>query len=136
MFYFKTNTINYIKHNKVAQENKETQLKEELQALITEDIDDENLEQILSTQHQIQELETKRLFDILSKKKNYRLLEDERPTKRFLNLEGNKGGYSEITSLRIKNPHFNETQPENATNKKYYEITEPTQIRSEMHTTF
>ena len=65
----KTNTINYIKHNKVAQENKETQLKEELQALITEDIDDENLEQILSTQHQIQELETKRLFGILSKKK-------------------------------------------------------------------
>ena len=57
-------------------------------------------------------------------------------TKTFLNLEGNKGGYSEITRLRIKNPHFNETQPENATNKKYYEITEPTQIRSEMHTTF
>ena len=69
LLQMKTNTINYIKHNKVAQENKETQLKEELQALITEDIDDENLEQILSTQHQIQELETKRLFDILSKKK-------------------------------------------------------------------
>ena len=86
--------------------------------------------------HQIEELETKKLYDILSKNKNYRLLDDERPTKTFLNLENSKGGYSEITRLRIKNPNYNETLPENATNKKYYEITEPTQIRSEMHTTF
>ena len=136
LLQMKTNTINFIKHTKKTTENEEKKLKEELQTLITEDMDDENLEQILKTEYQLKELETKKLYDILSRNKNYRLLEDERPTKTFLNLEGSKAGYSEITRLRIKNPNFNETLPENAINKKYYEITEPKQIRTEMHTAF
>ena len=101
LLQMKTNTINFMKHHRITQENTEKHLKEELQTLINEDIDDGNLAQIVSTQHQIEELETKKLYDILSKNKNYRLLDDERPTKTFLNLENSKGGYSEITRLRI-----------------------------------
>ena len=89
-----------------------------LQSLITEDIDNENIEHILETEHQIKELETKKIYDALSKKKDYMLLQDERPTKTFLNLENSKAGCSEVTKLRIRNPHFNETLPENATNKR------------------
>ena len=132
----KTNTINYLKMHQNIQKDNETYLKEKLQTLITEDIDNENIEHILETEHQIKELETKKIYDALSKKKDYMLLQDERPTKTFLNLENSKAGYSEVTKLRIRNPHFNETLPENATNKRYYEITEPHQIRTEMHATF
>ena len=121
----KTNTINYLKMHQNIQKDNETYLKEKLQTLITEDIDNENIEHILETEHQIKELETKKIYDALSKKKDYMLLQDERPTKTFLNLENSKAGYSEVTKLRIRNPHFNETLPENVTNKRYYEITEP-----------
>ena len=38
--------------------------------LICDDIDDENMEQISITQAKIQQLETKKLYDILSTKKN------------------------------------------------------------------
>ena len=136
LLQMKTNTINYLKIHTTAQKDQEKQLKEELQQLITEDIGDTNLEQILATEHKIKDLETKKIYDVLSKSKNYKLLDDERPTKTFLNLESSKAGYSEITKLRIINPHFNETLQENATNKKYYEITDPKQIRSQMYTTF
>ena len=51
--------------------------------------------------------EQRKLFDILSKKKNYQILEDERPTCRFLAMESRKAGYSEITRLKVKNPNHN-----------------------------
>ena len=69
LLQMKTNTINFMKRHRITQENTEKYLKEELQTLINEDIDDGNLAQIVSTQHQIEELETKKLYDILSKKK-------------------------------------------------------------------
>ena len=118
LLQMKTNTINYLKSHTLAQKDQENQLKEELQTLITEDMGDENLEQILVTQQKLKDLETKKIYDVLSKSKNYKLLDDERPTKTFLNLESSKAGYSEITKLRIKNPHFNELLQENATNKR------------------
>ena len=88
------------------------------------------------TQEKLKSLETKKLFDILSTKKNYLLLEDERPTKTFLNLESSKGGYSDITRLKIKNPNFNPDKELDATNKLFYELTNSKQIRTELHTAF
>ena len=136
LLQMKTDTIAYAKRNKTTQHNNEEELKEELQKLITEDENEDNIEQILETQAKLKNVETIKLYNILSKKKNFTLLEDERPTRTFLNLESSKGGYSEITRLRIKNPHYNPINPENATNKPYYEITEPTQIRTELHAAF
>ena len=132
----KTDTKTYTKLTKIAEDNTENLLKEELQTLISEDQNNENIELIAATQAQLKQLETKKLYDVLSTKRNYQLLDDERPTKTFLNLESSKAGYSEITRLRIKNPHFNPNVQENATNKPFYEITDTTLIRTELHTTF
>ena len=132
----KINTIAYTKQNTLIQSIAETDLKEELQKLICEDNDDTNIHQITATQAKLKELETKNLYDVLSTKKNYLLLEDERPTKTFLNLENSKAGYSEITRLRIKNPIFNPNKEVDATNKPHYEITDTKQIRTELHTAF
>ena len=136
LLQMKNDTIAYIKYNRIFHDNNENKLKEELQELISNDINDENMEQISITQAKLQQLETKKLYDILSTKKNYQLLNDERPTKTFLNIESSKGGYSEITRLRIKNPNFDINKKEDATNKPFFEITDTTQIRTELHTAF
>ena len=136
LLQMKTDTIAYSKYKKIIHDNTENELKDKLQTLISEDINNENLEHITATQAKLKEFETKKLFDILSTKQNYLLLEDERPTKTFLNLESSKEGYSEITRLRIKNPNFNPDRIEDATNKSYFEITDSKQIRTELHTTF
>ena len=116
LLQMKNDTIAYTKYNKIADDDYENELKEELQILISDDINDENIEQISATESKLKELETKKLFDILSTKKNYLLLDDERPTKTFLNIESSKGGYSKITRLRIKNPNYDPNKTENATN--------------------
>ena len=136
LLQMKNDTLAYIKYNKIFNDNTENKLKEKLQELISEDINDENMEQITITQAKLEQLETKKLFDILSTKKNYQLLNDERPTKTFLNIESSKEGYSEITRLRIKNPNFNIDKQEDATNKPFFEITDTKQIRRELHTAF
>ena len=64
------------------------------------------------------------------------MLDDEKPTANFLKMESSKAGYSEIEKIKVKNPGFNEELPEDATDKKYFEITDSTLIRTEMHTTF
>ena len=136
LLQMKTNTIAYTKHNVKAQNSAEIDLKEELQNLICQDDEGNNIQQITTTQAKLKELETKKLYNVLSTKKNYLLLEDERPTKTFLNLENSKAGYSEITRLRIKNPIFNPNKEVDATNKPHYEITDTKQIRTELHTAF
>jgi hypothetical protein len=62
------------------------------------------------------------------------ILEDE--VVGFLRLESSKAGYSEITRIRIKNPYYNANLPEEATNKKYFEITDSNIIRTHTHSTF
>ena len=39
------------------------------------------------------------------KQKDFTLLEDEKPTKAFLNIESRKMGYNEIEKLKINNPN-------------------------------
>ena len=69
LLQMKTDTIAYTKLNKIAHDNTENELQEELQTLISEDISDKNLELITATQSKLKEFETKKLFDILSTKK-------------------------------------------------------------------
>ena len=136
LLQMKVDTIAYTKYTKIAQDNTEMELKCKLQTLISDDINNDNIEHITATQAQLKNIETKKLFDILSTKKNYLLLQDERPTKTFLNLESSKQGYSEITRLRIKNPNFDTNRQEDATNKPFFEITNSKQINTELHATF
>ena len=77
-----------------------------------------------------------KLYDVLSKKRNYQLLEDEKQTKRFLSMESRKAGYSEITRLRVKNPLHNPNMPTNSTNRDYFNGTESSQVNTELHSTF
>ena len=76
----------------------------------------ENSLLIHETQEQIENLETKLIYNSLSKKARFNLLENERPTKSFLSMENSKQGYSEITKLRIPNTLFNPLLPESAVN--------------------
>ena len=66
--------------------------------------------------------------------KNYSLLEDEKPTKRFLNMESGKGGYSNITLLRTKNPHFDPNNPGNAV--EFFDLTTDQGIREQVRIDF
>jgi hypothetical protein len=52
-------------------------------------------------------------------KENFTLLEDEKPTKKILNLESTKGGYNEITTLRELNTNYDPNKEESNDNIKY-----------------
>ena len=71
LLQMKTDTIAYTKHNKLLQNNAEKELKQELQTLISNDINNLNIEQITSTQEKLKEFEMKKVFDILSTKKTF-----------------------------------------------------------------
>ena len=59
------------------------------------------------TSTQLEDINTEKLKSSLQKKAAFNLLDNEKPTKAFLNMENAKGGYSEITKLNIQNPNFN-----------------------------
>jgi hypothetical protein len=104
--------------------------------LISEPESDTNTILIHETQQRIEELETKLLYNTLSKRSNCNLLDNERPSKAFLSMENSNQGYSEITKLRIPNPHFNELLPDSATNMSHFSITDNDLIRYEMTAAF
>ena len=88
----KNETIKYTRSSRRTQEASEGLLKEELQQLISEPTTEDTNTAINNKQDEISQLEEIKLFDILSKKRNYMLLEDERPTSAFLKLESSKAG--------------------------------------------
>ena len=49
------------------------------------------------------------LHPLLLRSENYRLLEDERPTKRFLNLETDKAKYNNVSRLQIMDVTLDKT---------------------------
>ena len=65
-----------------------------------------NNQDIATLEHDILEIETNWIKNQISEDKNYSLLEDEKPSRSFLNMESGKGGYSNITLLRKPNPHY------------------------------
>ena len=132
----KNESIKFAKRTKLKNDHTEETLKEELQELISDDIDDANMEEIQAKQEELGAFEEQKLFNILSKKKNFLLLDDERPTRQFLALEWRKAGYSEIKRLRVKKPGHNPALPPTIANKEYFEVTENKLINSELHSTF
>ena len=132
----KDDTICYSSRQKANERNTDFELKETLQKLISEPESEENEILIHETQEQIEKIETQYLYDTLSKKANFNLLENERPSKSFLSMENSKQGYSEITKLRIPNTRFNPLLPESAINMKYFSITNSDLIRYEMTSAF
>ena len=61
----------------------------------------DNSEEILRVEEQIQLLVDEDLTKALQNRKNFRILEDERPSKSFLNLENAKRGYNEVMLVKI-----------------------------------
>ena len=132
----KDDTIIYSARENTKHNNTEAELKNTLQELISEPESDENTLLIHNTQTQLENLETKYLYNTLSKKANFNLLDNERPSKSFLSMENSKQGYSQITKLRITNTQFNPLLPESAVNMKYFSITNSDLIRYEMTSAF
>ena len=67
----------------------------------------DNSEEILRLEEQIQLLVDEDLTKALQNRKNFRILEDERPSKSFLNLENTKSGYHEGILVKKENTEFN-----------------------------
>ena len=104
--------------------------------MISEPESEENTIAIHETQEKLDQLEHQLLYNTLSKKSNFNLLQNEKQTKAFLSMENSKQGYSEITKLRILNTKFNPILPESAVNMKYFSITDADLIRYEVKASF
>ena len=76
-------------------------------------------EQILILEGELLQKDQEFLEQELKFKENFTLLEDEKPTKNFLNLESTKGGYNEITVLREISSTYDPNQEEGPENIKY-----------------
>ena len=78
-----------------------------LKAKLTRVIDEGgSSEEILNIESQMRELLDEFVMSALKNGKNYSILEDERPSKAFLNLENAKRGYNEVILLNKTNPNF------------------------------
>ena len=73
--------------------------------------------------------------EMLMRRRDFQLIEDERPSAAFLKMETNRG-YAEVTRLRIPNKFYNKNIDESANNVKYYVVTEQAAIRKEMANAF
>merc|ERR1712198_590053 len=109
-------------------------LKTELTRLINNGGD--NGEEILSLEDQIQLLTDEDVEKALQNRKNFRILEDERPTKSFLNLENAKRGYNEVMLIKKENTDFNPSLPESQDNLKHVEVKDRQGINDEFHRAF
>ena len=129
----KNETITYAKLTKHTQDKTGDTLRTNLSTLLSEPETPNNLNEIQNT---LQAHEENIIHNLLSKQADYNLLEGERPTKNFLNMENAKQGYSEITRLRIPNTLHNKNLAETSDNLKFINITDSTLIQHEMHTSF
>ena len=67
----------------------------------------ENNKRILKLENQIQLLVDEDLIQALQNRKYICILEDERPSKSFLNLENAKRGYNEVMLIKKENIDYN-----------------------------
>ena len=86
----------------------------------------------MDIESQIREL----VDEALKNRKNYNILEDERPSKAFLNLENAKKGYNEVILLDKTNPNFDPTKPESNDNSRITQITDRQGINNEFRRAF
>ena len=93
-------------------------LEDELTRLINSDSAD-SVGQIRTIEEKLAQVEQEFLEKELKFKENFTLLEDEKPSKHFLNLESTKGGYNEINTLREINTTYDPNREEGLDNIKY-----------------
>ena len=93
-------------------------------------------EEILKIEARMKDLEEEDIARALKLRKNFKILEDERPSKAFLNLENAKRGYNEVILLNKNNPHFNPNLEESAENPKLVPVTDREGISQEFHQAF
>ena len=89
------------------------------------------VKEILRLEEQIQLLVDEDLTKALQNRKNFRILEDERPSKSFLNLENVKSGYNKVMLIKRENTEFNPNLPESHDNLKHIEIKDRQRINDE-----
>ena len=80
-------------------------------------------------QERIKVLEEEVLLEDWKKCKKFASLEDECPSKRFLNLENKKQGYNEISRLTKPNPKYDPNKPKSNNNQELITITDQNEIR-------
>ena len=127
---------NFTARAKVKLDTSFATLQAELQTLISGEDTLENEIAINDITTQLEVINNEKLKSSLQKKAAFNLLDNEKPTKAFLNMENAKGGYSEITKLNILNPNFNKELPESLANIKYFPITNGELIREEARHSF
>ena len=103
-------------------------LKTELTKLVNQGRD--NSEEILRLEEQIQLLVDEDITKSLQNRKNFPILEDERPSKSFLNLDNAKRGYNKVMLVKKENTEFNPNLPESHDN---VEIKDRQGINDEFH---
>merc|ERR1711872_1147534 len=91
---------------------------------------------ILKIEAKMKDLEEEDIARALKLRKNFKILEDERPSKAFLNLENAKRGYNEVILLNKSNPNFDPTKEENDGNPRLMPITDRQGINDEFHQAF
>ena len=77
-----------------------------------------NSQEILDIESQIRELVDEDVMEALKNRKNHSILENERPSKAFLNLENAKKGYNEVILLNKPNPNFDPLMAESNENPR------------------
>ena len=78
----------------------------------------------MEIESQMRELVDEDVMSAPKNRKNYSILEDERPSKVFLNLENAKRGYNEVILLNKSNPNFDTAIEENDRNTRLMPITD------------
>ena len=130
----KEQTIEFTKRFKLKGNTlKINKLKAELTSIITEG---GSSAEMLNIESQIKELVDEDVAKALKNRKNYNILEDERPIKAFLNLENAKGGYKKVIVLNKDNPNYDPTKEESAKSPKLKPITDRHSIDDEFHKAF
>ena len=84
----------------------------------------------------MKELEEEGIAKALKLMNNFSILEDERPSKAFLNLENAKKDYNEVILLNKVNPNYDPTKAENDGNTRLVQITDIQGINDEFHQAF
>ena len=84
----------------------------------------DNCEKILRIESQTQLLVNGDLTKALQNRKNFHILEDESPSKSFLNLENSKSGYNKVMLIKKEDPNYNPDLQESKENAKHIKITD------------
>ena len=124
-----------IKYSHALQENSfEQKLINKLRAYLTVLVNSGGSgKDIIKIEARMKELEEDHIAKALKLRKNISILEDERPSKAYLNLENAKRGYNEAILLNKSNPEYIPNLEESATNSKLIPITDREGISQEFH---